>query len=63
VLPAANSSSSKEPWQQLLTAMALQLLRWPQQQRWVLKLQHASGTVGLAVLDLAAMQVWLHVCM
>jgi hypothetical protein len=39
--------------------MALQLLRWPQQQRWMLKLDRAAGTTGLAILDLAAMQVCL----
>jgi hypothetical protein len=38
-------------------AVACQLLRWPQQQRWMLKLNHGAGTTGLAVLDLAAMQV------
>jgi hypothetical protein len=38
-------------------AIALQLLRWPQQQCWMLKLDHAAGTTGLAVLDPGAMQV------
>jgi hypothetical protein len=66
VLPSANSSSSSsgpsaDPWQQLLMAIALQLLRWPQQQ-WMLKLDRAAGTTGLAVLDLGAMQVGFCCC-
>lgn len=35
--------------------MSVQLLRYPQQLGWMLKLNHASGTSGLAVLDLSSL--------
>lgn len=57
---SADGSAGSTGLKQLLLAMSLQLLQWPQQEKWLIKINSgSSGVTGLALLDTAEMQVGL----
>jgi len=54
----ADGAAGSAGLKQLLLAMSLQLLRWPQHKKWLVKINSGiCGVSGLALLDTTQMQV------
>eukprot|EP00775_Hariotina_reticulata_P009260 gene9260-9425_t len=54
---STDGSAGSTGLKQLLLAMSLHLLQWPQQEKWLIKINSgSSGVTGLALLDTAEMQ-------